>query len=635
MINIILEQHLTQYLDIIKRRMWVGIFAFALVIVFTSWRLLTTEPEYLATAKIVIEPDFSEIMLPENTAYIDSYYLETVNLETELQILKSRALSENIVETLGLASRNDEAKFKNMTDIIMGSISVEKITDSRIIKINVINNNPEMAQKIANTLVDVYINKNIEKKIASYRDSLSWMNEQLVDLKKKVEASEMNLLNYVEKEKIIVPARGFSNPSYEDSSPYSPEQSGLLQELNNELVKAEIEYNKLLLKYKQKYPAVQKLNAEIVSIKKKIEEEKQKIIENSKRGIKYSIMKRDVDLNKELYNAFMKKLKELDIASEVKKSNVSVLEYAIKPEIPVRPKKKTILLISIIAGLILGISAAFIQEYLDRTIWNEEQIQKFIGLPVLGVIPHLVGETEDTLPVISSYSLRSTETELYRILRTNLKLSQLGKHSTSILMTSTAPGEGKSTNSINLAITCAQTGGETLLIDADLRRPIIHKVFNVPLHPGLTEILIGDVTSYNKVIIPLPVNNLFLLPAGTIPPNPSELLESGKFPEIMKYATENFDQIIIDSAPIGMVSDTTLIANMVDGVVVVFLAGKTDRFIASKSVQILKKNKIHIYGAILNNMKKEDIYKSYYYYYYYTQYGNQAETITREASSRS
>jgi capsular exopolysaccharide synthesis family protein len=635
MTNIMLEQHLAQYLDVLKRRMWVGIFTFALVIAFTSWRLLTTEPEYLATAKIVIEPDFSQIMLPENTAYIDSYYLETVNLETELQILKSRTLSENVVETLGLASRNDEKNFKDMTNFLMGSISVDKVTDSRIIKINVVHNNPEMAQKIANTLVDVYINKNIEKKIASYRDSLSWMNEQLIDLKKKVEASEMNLLNYVEKEKIIVPARGYSNPSHEDTSPYSPEQSELLQELNNELVKAEIEYNKLLLKYKQKYPAVQKLNAEIESIKKKIEEEKQKIIENSKKGIKYSIMKRDVDLNKELYNAFMKKLKELDIAAEVKKSNVSVLEYASKPEFPIKPKKKIVLLVSIFAGVILGISAAFVQEYLDRTIWNEEQVQKFIGIPVLGVIPHLAGDNEDNIPIITSYSLTSTEAELYRILRTNLKLSQLGKHSTSILITSTAPVEGKSTNSINLAITFAQTGGKTLLIDADLRRPIIHKVFNVPLHPGLTEILIGDITSYNKAIIPVAVNNLFLLPAGTIPPNPSELLESGKFPELLKYASENFDQIIIDSAPIGMVSDTTIIANMVDGVVVVMHAGKTDRFIASKAVQLLKKNKIHIYGAILNNMQKENIYKSYYYYYYYTQYGTQQDTITREARSRS
>lgn len=635
MTNTTLEGHLTQYFDIIKRRMWVAIFAFALVIAFTSWRLFTTEPEYLATAKIVIEPDFSEIMLPENTAYIDSYYLETVNLETELQILKSRTLAENVVETLGLANRNDEENFKNMTNLIMGSISVEKVPDSRIIKINIVHNKPEMAQKIANTFVDVYINKNIEKKIASYRDSLKWMNEQLIDLKKKVEASEMNLLNYVEKEKIIVPARGFSNPANVDSSPYSPEQSELLQELNNELVKAEIEYNKLLLKYKQKYPAVQKLNAEIQSIKKKIEEEKQKIIENSKRAIKYSIMKRDVDLNKELYNAFMKKLKELDIAAEVKKSNISVLEYATKPEFPVKPKKKSILLISIIAGIILGISASFIQEYLDRTIWNEEQVQKFIGLPVLGVIPHLVGDTEDSIPTINSYSLRSSEAELYRILRTNLKLSQLGKHSTSVLITSTAPGEGKSTNSINLAITFAQTGGKTLLIDADLRRPIIHKVFNLPPHPGLTEILIGDVASYNDVIKPTSVNNLFILPAGTIPPNPSELLESGKFPAIIKYATENFEQIIIDSAPIGMVSDTTLIANMLDGAVVVLHAGKTDRFIASKAIQILKKNKIHIYGAILNNMRKEDIYKSYYYYYYYAQYGNQPETITKEARIRS
>jgi capsular exopolysaccharide synthesis family protein len=461
------------------------------------------------------------------------------------------------------------------------------------------------------------------------------MNEQLVDLKKKVEASELNLLNYVEQEKIIVPARGFSNPNVEDSSPYSPEQSQLLQELNNELVKAEIEYNKLLLKYKEKYPAVQKLNAEIQSIKKKIEEEKQKIIENSKKGIKYSIMKRDVDLNKELYNAFMKKLKELDIAAEVKKSNVSVLEYATKPEYPVRPKKKLTLIISIIAGIILGMCSAFIQEYLDRTIWNEEQVQRFIGIPVLGVIPHLNAETEGAIPSILSYSLRSTESELYRIFRTNLKLSQLGKHSTTVLITSTAPGEGKTTNSINLAITFAQTGIKTLLIDSDLRRPAVHKVFDIPSHPGLTEILIGDVASYDDAIIRTPINNLYIIPAGTIPPNPSELLESGRFQDILSYAIGKFDQIIIDSPPVGMVSETTMIANMVDGVIMVLHAGKTDRFIAAKAVQILKKNKIHIYGAVLNNMKKEDIYRSYYYYYYYSQYGTPSDATKQEARSKS
>lgn len=635
MADITLEQHLTQYFDIIKRRIWVALLAFALVIGFTAWRLLTIEPEYLATAKIVIEPDFSQIMLPENAAYIDSYYLETVNIETELQILRSRTIAENVVETLGLAQRKDEANFKTMTDSILGSINVEKVPDTRIIKISALHNKPEMAQKIANTLVNVYISKNIEKKISSYRDSLTWMNEQLVDLKKKVEASELNLLNYVENEKIIVPARGFSNPLHEDTSPYSPEQSELLQELNNELVKAEIEYNKLLLKYKDKYPAVQKLSAEIESIKKKIEEEKQKIIENSKKAIKYSIMKRDVDLNKELYNAFMKKLKELDIAAEVKKSNVSVLEYATKPEFPVKPKKKTILLISIIAGIILGISAAFVQEFLDRTIWTEEQVQKFVGIPVLGVIPNLILENETGIPLITSYSLRSTEAELYRILRTNLKLSMLGKHSSIILITSTAPGEGKSTNAVNLGITLAQTGLKTLLIDADLRRPLLHKVFNVPISPGLTELLVEDAPALMNLIIPTFINNLFLLPSGTIPPNPSELLESGRFSEIMKYATEHFEQIIIDTAPIGMVSDTLLIANMVDGAVIVFHAGKTDRFIASKAVQLLKKNKIHIYGAILNNMKKEDIYKSYYYYYYYTQYGSQVGKIPEEAGRKS
>lgn len=633
MIDTNIEQHLMQYLDIIKRRFWIIIFTFALVIAFTSWKLITTPPEYLASAKIVIEPDFSELMLPENTAYIDSYYLETVNIETELQVLKSRTIAENVVETLNLANRNDGLNFKNMTDLIMSSISVEKVPDSRIIKIKVVHENPEMAQKIANTVVDVYINKNIEKKISSYRDSLTWLNEQLVDLKKKVEASELNLLNYVEREKIIVPARGYSGSNNADSSPYTPEQSQLLQELNNELVRAEIEYNKLLLKYKEKYPAVQKLNAEIQSIKRKIEDEKQKIIENSKKAIQYSIMKRDVDLNKELYNAFMKKLKELDIAAEVKKSNISVLEYATKPEFPVRPKKKLTMLVSLFAGMVLGFVAALVQEYLDRTIWNEEHVQRYTGLPVLGVIPELVKDSEENIPLITSYSLRSTEAELYRIFRTNLKLSQLGKHSSCILMTSTAPGEGKSTNSINLAITFAQAGIKTLLIDCDLRRPVLHKVFNIPLYPGLTEIFV-DETTYKEAIKPSPITNLFILPAGTIPPNPSELLESSKFSEIIKVARENFEQIIIDSAPVGMVSDTTLIANMVDGVVVILQSGKTDRFIANKAIQILKKNKIHIYGALLNKMKKENIYKSYYYYYYYTQGGADTRVISKEARSK-
>ncbi|HEY4716777.1 MAG TPA: polysaccharide biosynthesis tyrosine autokinase [bacterium] len=618
-----------EYVEVLKRRKWTAIVSFVIVLISTFWLVVTAKPEYLATAKIAISPDFSELLLPDSSAYIDTYYLEAINIETELQILQSRPLTENVVESLGLAKRDEPDKFKRTTDMLTGLISVKKPKDSRIFVINAANTDPDMAQKIANTLVDVYIKSVLDKKISSYRNSLSWLNEQLVDLKKKVEISELNLLNYVEKEKIISTPQAVLPGS--NSETYSPEQSRLLEDLNNKLVNTELEYRKLLIKYKGKHPKVQKLSAEIAELKKKIEEEKQKIIENNKRTIKYSIMKREVDLNKELYNSFMKKLKELDIASEVKKSNVSVIEYAQKPGKPVKPQKGLSIIIGILAGTIIGIFMAFIREYLDRTIRNEEQISEYFNIPILGVIPHMETDGNNKIQTINSFSAKSTEAEFYRILRTNLKLSQLGKKSNSILITSTAPNEGKTTTSVNLGITLAQSGSKTLIIDVDLRKPQLHNIFNLSRQAGLTDLLIGEIKNFGDAISPSPVNNLFILPTGIIAPNPSELLESGNIKDIIQYTLENYDQVIIDSPPMGMVSDTIILSNLVDGIIIVFSAGKTDRFIAAKGIRLLNQNRLHIYGAVLNNLKKEDIYKSSYYYYYSSQVGYGKDMLQKEA----
>ncbi|MCE9636414.1 MAG: polysaccharide biosynthesis tyrosine autokinase [Planctomycetes bacterium] len=299
---------------------------------------------------------------------------------------------------------------------------------------------------------------------------------------------------------------------------------------------------------------------------------------------------------------------------------VSISQPAHEPTEPFSPNLKQNLILGAILGLLCGLALAFLLDYLDDTIRTKDELAKVADVPLLGVVPNIQGGTGDTSKkdMFAHAQPKSTISEAYRGVRTALTLSAEGPTQKVLLLTSAGPREGKTTTAINLATVLAYAGGRTLLIDADLRKPRVHKSFGVANTRGLTNLIIGhdDPVDY---CMPTQVDKVDLLPSGPIPPNPSEMLGHKRMFEILARLREKYDHIIIDTPPIGAVTDAAVLATICDGVILVVHAGKTRRQIVQRGLEQLRYINAHVVGVILNNLQMGRIryYPGYYHYYYY------------------
>jgi len=287
----------------------------------------------------------------------------------------------------------------------------------------------------------------------------------------------------------------------------------------------------------------------------------------------------------------------------------------------------------------LGLGLAFLVEFNDTTIKTNEDIEKHLKLSVLGTIPHINHNKKEEIEIRrnSSKGLRGTQivqyprhvfkfdgddsiiTEAYRSLRTNLSFASPDKPLQSIVLTSAGPSEGKSLTISNLAMAYAQMGKKTLLIDTDLRRPVLHHIFNIKREPGFTDLFI-DNPDYESIIQKTEKNNLFIIPAGIFTPNPAELIGSNKMVQILEYFRKNYDNIFFDTPPIIAVTDATLLASKMDGLIMVVKSHHTDRDIAMNAVNNLRRVGVKIFGTVLNDIDLSNRYSSYGYYKYYYHY---------------
>jgi tyrosine-protein kinase Etk/Wzc len=267
----------------------------------------------------------------------------------------------------------------------------------------------------------------------------------------------------------------------------------------------------------------------------------------------------------------------------------------------------------------MGIGFAVIRTFLDNTIKTPEDLQKR-GVNVLAWIPIIEGvESNKDFEFIVARKPDASASEAYRALRTRIKFSKLGKDGAglkTILVTSAAAQEGKSTTSVNIAGTLAQANFKTLLLDADLRKPRLHNIFNQKRFPGFTDYFFGQAT-YEDIIRPTEVNNLDYITAGTIPPNPSEILGSDQMEGFLKKLKKEYDYIIIDSPPVIAVTDSEIISSIVDGTILVVSANNTEMELMEKAISLLNQEHSTFIGVILNNFSYRSGYGSYYKYYYY------------------
>ncbi len=375
------------------------------------------------------------------------------------------------------------------------------------------------------------------------------------------------------------------------------------------------------------------------------------------KSLKLARLERAKTLNENIYLMMKQKYEESRITKAGQIGKIRIIDQAVPPEFPVSPKKKMNLLLGLLIGLGLGIGIAFFLEYIDNSVRTIEDVEQ-LGLPLLAAIPQIEPEEENggffTLPgkkkhhhravmdetgniakrLVTHLRPKSPISEAYRSLRTQIQYTKTEEPIRAIMVSSPGPGEGKSTSVTNLAITMAQMGAKTILIDADLRRPVLHTLFGMRKDDGLTNYLVGT-AALEDVIRSTAVDNLYLMPSGVLPPNPSELLGSKKMKALVELLKKQYDFILLDSPPIIAVTDALVLAPFVDGVVVVLRSQRTDRDATQRAFELLNNVGAHIPGVVLNDVSSAYTYGSYYYYYYYYYYyGTDGEKKKRKKRSK-
>jgi tyrosine-protein kinase Etk/Wzc len=345
---------------------------------------------------------------------------------------------------------------------------------------------------------------------------------------------------------------------------------------------------------------------------------------------------RDAELNQKIFLMRSEKYEESRIAEAGKTANVRIIDPAVPPQKPIRPNRQLNVILAIFFGLGLGVAISFIIELLDGSVRTVEDLEK-LKVSVLGAIPTIDPEeiarrmkrhghkltSEDrarlTSKLITNFSPKSPVSEAYRSLRTNILFANLDKPAKTFVVSSSATKEGKSTTVANLAITMAQMGSRVLIIDADLRRPTMHSLFKIERQVGLTNALLGAYT-LDEVIKPTGIENLDIITAGDIPPNPSELLSSNAMRKALTLLQQRYDLILMDSPPVIAVTDAAVLSTRVDAVLLVVSSGYVTRKEVDRAIQLLGNVRANLIGVLLNGLDIKRIYGSYYYYYHYYQY---------------
>ncbi len=401
-----------------------------------------------------------------------------------------------------------------------------------------------------------------------------------------------------------------------------------LAQLNNQLkeVDAEIvaETKKIAGKIKGQYlTAVQRENM----LHDALEKQKQEANKLNESAIEYSLLKRDLDTNRQLYEGLLEKLKEAGVSAGLRSNNFRIVDVARVPTAPIEPNIPRNLSFAFMLGLTSGVGLAFLLEGLDNTVRTTEQAQMISGLPPLGMIPLgsrtaregastkrlVIATSKEAVELITQVRPQSQMAESYRALRTSLLLSNLGAPPKVIMITSALPQEGKTTTSINCAVVLAQKGIRVLLIDADLRRPSIHKTLGMGPRSGLSNVLTGSTTLEQAITRSSILPNLSVLPAGTPPPNPAELLASTNMRDVLDQLRGQYDHIVVDTPPTLSVTDAVVLSPRADAIVLVIRSGQTTKQALRRSRDILTQVNAKVSGVLLNAV---DLSSPDYYYYY-------------------
>ena len=569
----------------------------------------------------------------------------------------------------------------------LAGVEIIPVKGTRLVEIAYASSDPQYAALAANTLAREYVQQNLDLKLSNTTNTITWLSEELGKQRQKVEAAERAMAEYQEgqnamslddRQNIVIArlnslndavtkaktARLQKEAAYRQLGNIKPDatnadtfpavaQNPTIQDIKQQLANLNSEKAKLSQRYGANHPEMTKINNQIDSaaarlkaetakvleaigneyrsavaeeqnLSGSLEDQKRQAIDLNRKNITYSILRREAESERQVYNALLQQEKELRVVSNSRANNVQLMDEAEVPGGPYTPNHSRDWLMALVLGLALGVGVAYGVEYLDDTVKLPDDVTRRLKLPLLGLVPS-VGSGK--LPVLTG-PVPHDFGEAFRSLRTSLVFTNGSPGNRTIAVTSTQPLEGKTTTACNLAVALALGGARVMLIDADMRRPGLHRTIGLPNEIGLSHVLTGQ-ARVREAVQRTTEANLFVMTAGHVPPNPSELLSSERMRQLIANLEAGpFDWVIIDTPPVLAVTDAVILAPHMSGLVFVIGAEMTRRAHAERAIQTIQGGKPNIIGAVLNrvDVNRNKYYYSRYYGYHYKSYYGDSQT---------
>lgn len=677
--------HLWDYWRVIRRHRWIILSAFTFIVASGVIYSFMKKPAYLAISQIEIGSQSLKLFSLGESVQWEPYDPEY--LQTHYERLRNPSLWKKVIERMKQDRKDLLTRDLDLSPFIV------PVKGSRLVNISVESQDPQLAAMAANTMAQTYIDWDMEMRANASQNAVNWLTSQIEGQRKKAEAARAALEAFKQEKGLVMANEESQNINSQRVSALDAEylsaqtrrveaetrfnqvssllenperlaavseviKDPMIQNLRTQEVKLYGDLSELSSKYGPKHPQTVRLKAEIDSIHQKISQEVKKIVislkndyevarareatllkalnrqkaeymELSQKSVQYGVLKREAESADQVYQILLKRLQEANLAQDIKESGIHIVSLATVPLFPYKPDHRRDIFLSLVLGMLIGIGLAFFFEYLDNTLKIPDDLKEHLGLPFLGMVPHMgrSGRTSHPNPgtraaLLISRDPHSSGAESYHMVRTNLMLSSSAGPPQVLVVTSPAPREGKTVTSANLAIAMAQAGASVLLIDGDFRRPQIHQFFGGRNEQGLSSYLTGN-SPLDALIRNTPIPNLKIMTSGPIPPNPAELLSSTKLAEALAHLRKEFQAILFDSPPVAVVTDPVLLSQFADGTILVIKSGQTTREVAQMAKEQLQTANAPVLGVILNDVEaqKEGYYYRHYGRYYHHYYG--------------